>query len=191
MSTINDLREKLMEDARKRAEEIIREAEKKAEEIIREAEKEYEKKAEKTREKILEEARINAQIIISDARRKSRLMISEAKYEIIRKVFEEAWQDIINRKNIDIETSLKNLLLESLEFIEKPDYVEVNEKDKEIINKILIENNISAEIRENNQIAGGLITGTKAGEKVDNSYDTRFERAKSVLLPLISKILWG
>ncbi len=191
MSTINDLREKLIEDARKKAEEIIHEAKKKAEEIIREAEKEYEKKAEKTREKILEEARINAQIIISDARRKSRLMISEAKYEVIRKVFEEAWQDIIDRKNIDIETSLKNLLLESLEFVEKPDYVEVNEKDKEIINKLLIENNISAEIRENNLIAGGIIISTKAGEKVDNSYNTRFERAKSVLLPIISKILWG
>ncbi len=191
MSTINDLREKLMEDARKKAEEIIRDAEKKAKEIIREAEKEYEKKAKETREKILEEARINAQIIVSDARRKSRLMISEAKYEIIRKVFEEAWQDIIDRKNIDIETSLKNLLLESLEFIEKPDYVEVNEKDKEIINKLLIENNIGAEIRENNLIAGGLIIGTKAGEKVDNSYNTRFERAKSALLPVISKMLWG
>ena len=191
MSSINDLREKLIEEARKKAEEIIKEAEKKAEEIIKEAEKEYETKAIKTREKILEEARINAQIIISDARRKYRLMISEAKYEVLKKIFDEAWKDIINRRNVNIQTSLKNLLRESLEYVEKPDYVEVNEKDKEIISDILMENKIDAEIKVNNSIVGGLIIGTMAGEKVDNSYNTRYERAKTVLLPIIAKMLWG
>jgi SH3-like domain-containing protein len=66
MSSIEELRRKMIEDARKRAEDIIREAETKAQEIIEKGEKEW-----------LEKTRVEKERIMADAERKAAITIYE------------------------------------------------------------------------------------------------------------------
>ncbi len=191
-TSIEELRKKLIEDARKKAEEIISKAEEEAKRIIEEAEKEWERQAEAKRNEVIENARKKAQILLSEARTRARVIISRAKHEVLQKIFKDVEMFIREREGIDVETSLKNLLDESLKYIEKPTRITINPKDRGIIEKLLSEKGFSnIEINESNDIFGGLIIEDAEGKKVDNSYNTRFERAKTVLAPMINKELWG
>jgi V/A-type H+-transporting ATPase subunit E len=194
LSTVNieELREKLLEDAKKKAEKIIADAKAEAEKIIRNAEKEWREKAEKEREKIIRNARLEAQKIISEAHRQARIIISSAKHEIVKTVFSEAEKRLRERRGIDIKSSLKNLLEEALEYIEEPAEIIINSRDRDIINEILSEKRLkNVRIIINDRIIGGLVLVSRDGKKVDNTYDTRLKRAKTVLLTEITRILWG
>lgn len=189
---INELKEKLLEDARRKMEEIIKEAEREAKRIIEEAEKKWREKAEREREKILSTARMDAQRIISEARIKYRIIISQAKAEVINKIFEEAKMRLINRRGFDVEKSLRMLLDEALYFIENPSRIIVNPQDYGIIEKILREKGLkNVEIVKSNELIGGLILESSDGKRVDNSYNTRLERARNAILTNINAILWG
>jgi V/A-type H+-transporting ATPase subunit E len=192
MSNIEELRRRLLAEAEKKAEEIIEEAKKKAEEIIKNAEETWRKKAEEKKNEILKEANRRARIIVSEAKRKARLIISSKKYELLEKIFNEAWTRINERREFDIAESLRKLLEESLQYIEEPKIIYVNPRDREVIGNILNKKELRGiEIREEPRISGGLILVSSRGEKIDNSYDTRFNRAKRVLAPLIAKMIWG
>lgn len=189
---VEELRQKLLEDARKKSEEIIREAKREAERIIEEAERKWREKAEQEREKIIANARLEAQKIISEARRNYRITISKAKAEVINKILEEAKIRLTNRIGFDIEESLKKLLDEALYYIENPSKIIINPRDRDVIKKILKEKGLkNIEIVESNDILGGLIIESINGERVDNSYNTRLERAKSIVLTELNIILWG
>ncbi len=192
MGSIDELREKMIAEARRKAEEIVRDAEEKAEEIVKKAEEEWSKKCSLKREEIISIMEAKARIIVSEARRKARIIISSKKYEVLEKVFNDAWNIIRERRGFSIEESLGNLLRESLQYIEEPETVYVNPVDTDAMAKILVENNLEGvKIVKDDGITGGLILVSKGGERIDNSYDTRFQRAKQVLAPMIAKILWG
>ncbi len=188
--SIEELREKLLEQAKKKAEEIIREAEKKAGEITAAAEAEWLEKSRKERERIISEAETKARIIISEARRKARIKITEAKNTVVNEVYGEAWNRISNRQGFDVYLSLKNLLEEALSYIDNPDTVLVSEKDRDIIGRVLKDKGLDLKIQTAG-VTGGLLVSDNYGNIVDNSYDTRFRRSREVLLPIISRILWG
>ncbi len=194
MSTVNieELREKLLEDARKKAEKIIANARAEAEKIIRDAEEKWRKRAEKEREKIISSARLEAQKIVSEAHRQAKIIISNAKNKVIENVFSEAEKRLRERIGIDVKTSLKNLLEEALEYIEKPAKIIVNPKDRDVINEILSEKGLdNIQLIIDDKVIGGLILVSIDGKKVDNTYNTRLERARTVLLTEVSRILWG
>jgi V/A-type H+-transporting ATPase subunit E len=189
---IEELRKKLLEDARRKAEKIIASAKAEAEKIIEKAEKEWRRKAEKEREKIIEKAKLEAQRTISEARRQARLIISSAKNKAVESVFLEAEKRLKERIGFNVKTSLKNLLDEALEYIEEPAEIIINPRDRDIVSEIISEKGLrNVKIITNDKIIGGLILVSSDGKKVDNSYDTRLERAKIVLLTEIIKILWG
>ncbi len=188
--SIDELRERLLEQARKKAEEIIKEAEKRAEEIIAQAEAEWMEKSRRERERILSEARMRGRIIVSEAKRKARIEVTKAKYEVLEDIFNEAWKRISSREGYDVEKSLRSLLDEALMFLESPKELRVSEIDVETAEKITAEKGLSVEIVKAN-ITGGLILVDESGNRVDNSYDTRFKRSRETLLPTISSILWG
>ena len=192
LPSIEDLRKKLIEDARRKSEEIIRKAEEEARKIIEDAEREWSKRAKAKREEILKDARRRAQIILSDAKTQARLILSSAKHEVLQQLFNDVMERIRRRDNIDVKTSLTKLLEEALNYIEKPSKVIVNPSDKDVITEVLREKGLSDVIVEAREdIIGGVIVVDNAGRKVDNSYNTRFERAKTVFASTINKYLWG
>jgi len=189
---LEKLKNKLIEDAKRKAEEIIRKAEEEAKRIIEEAEKEWERRAEAKRNEIIENTKRKAQIILSDARTKARIIISKAKNEVLQRIFKETESIIKERKGIDVESSLRSLLEDSLRYIEKPIRITIHPRDRSIIMNLLREKGLeNVEIVESNEIFGGLIIEDAKGRKVDNSYNARFERAKTVLAPMINKELWS
>jgi vacuolar-type H+-ATPase subunit E/Vma4 len=192
MSSIEELRRKMIEDARKRAEDIIREAETKAQEIIEKGEKEWLEKTRVEKERIMADAERKAAITISEARRKARLIIVEKKNELIEQIYNDAWMKIKNREGFDVEKSLRNLLKESLIYIEEPKIIIVNTTDENTMHRILEEKHIeNIKVQGSTSVTGGLIVVSVKDERVDNTYDTRFKRAKDVLRPVIAGILWG
>ncbi len=192
IANIEDLKKKLREEAREKAEKIISRAKEEAEKIIKEAEKKWKEKAERERARAINEAKNQAQIIISEAKRKARITISSVKNDVLEELFNNVENMIKNRKGFDIKASLKNLLEEALQYIDKPAKIIINPVDKEAVKEILTEKSLNdVEIIESDNIIGGLIIESKDGKRVDNSYNTRLERARSVLAPLINKELWG
>ncbi len=191
-SSIEELKEKLIEEARARAREILRKAEEEARRIVEDAEKKWREMAEKEKTRIVEEAKTKAQTILSEAKRQARIVLSNAKNELLNQIFSEVENTIRERRGIDIESSLRNLLEEALIYIEKPSKVIAHPRDREIIERLLREKGLTnIEIVESNDISGGLILESLDGKRVDNSYDTRLERARTTLAPLVNKELWG
>lgn len=191
-NNLAELEKKLLEDARKKAEEIIRTAKERARKIVEEAEKEWKKKAEKERKRITEEARMKANTILSEARIKARIMISVAKKEVLDRVVEKALKDLSERRGFDIKKSLYNLLKESLEYIDEPAKIIINEKDSQALREVIEVLKIKdIYILYSNRITGGVIIESRIGELIDNSYDTRIKRAYITYAPEINKILWG
>lgn len=191
-SSLAELEKKLIEDARKKAEEIIRNAEERARRIIEEAEKEWKEKAEQERKRIIEEAKMKACTILSEARREARIKISMAKKEVFDSVVEKALKDLKERKGFDVKKSLLNLLKESLEYIDEPTKIIINEKDSQALREVFEELNVKDVcIVYSDKIIGGVIVESRIGELIDNSYDTRIKKACITYAPEIHRILWG
>jgi vacuolar-type H+-ATPase subunit E/Vma4 len=90
--------------------------------------------------------------------------------------------------------SLKRLLYEALEELRSSGFevdniiVYVSPRDRELIKDLLREIGINGEVVEDRDIVGGLRVSTRSGEmSVDNTYNSRLERALRTILPEIFK----
>lgn len=191
-SNIEDLKKKLREEAFIKASEMIEEAKHEAELIIKQAENEWRVKADNEKRRIIEQAERDANRIVSEARVKARLVIGEAKNKLFEELFSNVLERIRSREGLDVTNSLRNLLNESLVYIDKPSKIFVDPRDIEVIKRLLKEKNLNnVEIIPLNDIIGGLIIEDIDGKRIDNSYKTRLERAKKTLGSLITKYLWS
>lgn len=191
-SNIEDLKKKLREEAFIKASEMIEEAKHEAELIIKQAENEWRVKADNEKRRIIEQAERDANRIVSEARVKARLVIGEAKNKLFEELFGNVLERIRSREGLDVTNSLRNLLNESLVYIDKPSKIFVDPRDIEVIKRLLKEKNLNnVEIIPLNDIIGGLIIEDIDGKRIDNSYKTRLERAKKTLGSLITKYLWS
>ena len=191
-SNIAELREKLLEEARKKAEEIIAKAREEAKRIVEEAERKWREKAKREKEKIINNARLKAQIIVSEARRRARILLVDAKNKAIEGLYNEVLERLKRREGFDHKLSIKNLLREALEYIPTPSRIRVNPSDRDALLEVLREIGLTnVKVVEDTSIIGGVIVESAEGEVVDNSYNARFNRAKTVLTPMITKKLWG
>lgn len=179
-------------EAEAKAENIVAKAEEEASKIIKEAMEKWEKRAEEERARIIREAEAKAQIIVSEARRRGRLILSEARYNVLNSVFEEAYDAIRNRKGFSVDESLNNLLDDALRYIDNPARIYINPIDRRVVENILKSRGLTnIEIVESNGIIGGLVLESIDGKRVDNTYNTRLERARLLLTPMVKKELWG
>jgi len=191
-TNIDELRRKLRMEAEAKAENIVAKAEEEASKIIKEAMEKWEKRAEEERARIIREAEAKAQIIVSEARRRGRLILSEARYNVLNSVFEEAYDAIRNRKGFSVDESLNNLLDDALRYIDNPARIYINPIDRRVVENILKSRGLTnIEIVESNGIIGGLVLESIDGKRVDNTYNTRLERARLLLTPMVKKELWG
>lgn len=191
-SNLDELRKKLLEEAFRKASEIIEEAKREAEFIIKRAENEWRERAENEKKKILEQAERDANRVLSEARVRARLILSEAKNKLFNEIFNNVVKKIESREGLETVSSLKNLLNESLIYINNPSKIIVDYRDVETIKKILNEKKLSnIEIIVSNDIIGGLVIEDADGRRIDNSYKTRLERSRKVLGSYITKYLWS
>lgn len=182
---------KLIEDAERRAKEIIEQAWREADIIVKEAERRYQQIAETERKRILEEAEKESSYVLTDAKRKASMIENKAKAEVIEELFKKA-EDIMRQGAYDVKTSLRNLIVESMSQVDKPRKIIVREDQAEIARSILRElgyRDIVIETRNN--MLGGVIVESEMGVVVDNRLETRLRQVRLNMLDKIAKILWG
>ncbi|MEM0506729.1 MAG: V-type ATP synthase subunit E [Thermosphaera sp.] len=188
---VMEARNRLIEEARRRANSIIEEAEREAESIIRKAEEEWERNALELKNRILEEARQQASLRISEAQTVSRLRISQELSSIIEELFQQADKELENPPASVIEQSLENLLLESLKYVDKPRKIRVAKRDVEIMKDVARRHNLNDIEIIPEDIKGGLILESETGIIIDNTYESRLAVARRVLVPIIRKKIWA
>lgn len=184
-------RNKIIEEAERKARELVEEARREAEEIIREAEKKWASRAEMERRRIIEEAEKEASYIIAEARRKANLIETQSKNEIIERVFNEA-ELILKQCGYDVKLSLGNLVVESINQVDKPRRIIVRVDQVEIAKSILRELGYSdIEVEGRPDIQGGVVIESESGVIIDNRIETRLKQARLKLLDKIAKKIWG
>lgn len=185
------IKEKLLSEAREKAENIVKEAEEKANEIIRQAQEEWRRRYEEYKRQELKKIYEKNAQIESEARLKARIIVSQTKAEIIEKLFEDIKRKLENRR-FDVKKSLELLLTQSLKEASAIKKIVVSPKDKKILEDIISEFGLkNIDIKENENMIGGLIVESVDGVIIDNSYDTRLLNLKEKRLNEIQRLLWG
>jgi len=185
------IKEKLLSEAREKAENIVREAEEKANEIIRQAQEEWRRRYEEYKRQELKKIYEKNAQIESEARLKARVIVSQTKAEIIEKLFEDTKRKLEDRQ-FDVKKSLELLLTQSLKEASAIKKIVVSPKDKKILEDIISEFGLkNIDIKENENMIGGLIVESVDGVIIDNSYDTRLLNLKEKGLNEIQRLLWG
>ncbi|MBC7088449.1 MAG: hypothetical protein H5T96_08285 [Tissierellales bacterium] len=158
MSNLENLTQRIIEDAKKEAEEIRKEADEKSKNIIGSKVSLAQNEAKKIIDKSKQEAVLIKERAISAAKLKSRDQELEAKQYILDRAFEKAKQQL---KNLD-DQSFEKLLSEALKDIKEDSSVTViiSEDKKNLVPKF--NKNLNVEI--DNTIDGGFII------KEDNVY---------------------
>jgi len=179
--------EKIIEDARRRANEIIAEANSRAAQIISNAEKEWLKKLESKRHELLEKARRESEVMLSEARRRAKLIIAGARSKVIEEAFKEAEKSL---KNIDRRKSIEALLKEALNYSSKPVRIYVSPCDEELVEEITRALGLNdVVIVKSDDIDGGIVVEDESGVRIDSTYRTRMKRSVEVLAREVAKVL--
>lgn len=190
--SLEELRKTVLEKARLEADEIIRDAMEKAKNIIREAEERKKAIVEEERKKALSELGLEARL--AEARREARLIIARVKHEIVEEVRGRVKELLEGMSLEKRRESLKRLLYEALEELRSSGFevdniiVYVSSRDRELVKDLLREIGINGEVVEDRDIIGGLRVSTRGGEmSVDNTYNSRLEKALRTILPEVFK----
>lgn len=195
--SIEEIRRAIIERANSEANEILRQAEEEANRIIREAEERKRQIIEEERKKIIES--VKAEVKLSEAKLRARLIILAAKNEIVDAIKRYAWETI-NSLNVEKRReSLKNILRESMEelfsIVDKPwnIVIRVNERDIPLVSEIINSPEFATSFSnigkiEAINISGGIVVSCCDDEIIiDNSYETRFEKALRTITPELLK----
>ncbi len=176
-------RERLLEEARKRAQEILQRAEAEAAELV------------ETHRRIVEAeveaARVRAQ---GTARLRAASLVLAAKDEQLHAVFEQAREELVRltRDPSRYEAVLQALLREAVAAFQGPVVVECAEQDLPTVQAALQALGRDAEVRPNPEVWGGVRVQSPDGRfVVENTLSSRLERGKQVLLAEVADILWG
>jgi len=176
-------RERILAEARERADRIRNEAEAQATALV-----------EAQRRRIaseVEAARVRAQ---SAATLRATSLILEAKDEQIDRVFELAQTELerISHDPTRYPAILRRLLQEAVEGFEGRVVVECAESDVAAVEAIARELGIEADVRPSPDVWGGVRVRSEDGRfVVENTLTSRLARARQALLSEVAEILWG
>jgi len=176
-------RERILAEARERADRIRNEAEAQATALV-----------EAQRRRIaseVEAARVRAQ---SAATLRATSLILEAKDEQIDRVFELAQTELerISHDPTRYPAILRRLLQEAVEGFEGRVVVECAESDVAAVGAIARELGIEADVRPSPDVWGGVRVRSEDGRfVVENTLTSRLARARQALLSEVAEILWG
>jgi V/A-type H+/Na+-transporting ATPase subunit E len=175
-------RERIAAETRKAIEETLKGAEAEAVRLLESAERELE------REMASEKDRILGRLRMEEGKR--RLLL---KREVLRKVFERARERISKRYGSEeYPRVLKRLIGEALSALGENGDLVVSSKDLELCSPLVAQMGSTCTIRGEGEEPGTVIALSSDGaRKVDNSLSTRLERARVVLEPEVSRLLFG
>jgi V/A-type H+-transporting ATPase subunit E len=184
----------LEREAEAERERILAEARERAEGIRNEAETEAAALLEAQRRRIaseVEAARVRAQ---GTATLRATSLVLEAKDEQIDRVFELARAELewISHDPARYPAILRRLLQEAVDGFEGRVVVECAESDVAAVEAMVRELGIEADVRPSPDVWGGVRVRSEDGRfVVENTLTSRLERAKHVLLSEVAEILWG
>ncbi len=191
MSSIESLREAVLRKAREEAERILASAQESARRILEEARERKKAIIEAERSRVVSELDYEARV--AEAKVRARLIVSKARREVVDRAVSKA-MEILDNLSPDVRsTSLKNLLEEAVEEVERSLgrtsrlVVYVSEKDAQLARRVASEvarlRGVELELRTS-EISGGVVVEDPEGRvRVDNSFDSRI----SVLASRLSR----
>jgi len=187
-----EVREILLNVAKREAQEIIKNARSTADEIMKEAEIEAERKLEKERNKLKTHLEIERSKRLGEAERiaKEKVLLSEHKIvdEVIEKTLHEFQK--LRESPKEYKRVLTFLLDEVLSIHNGVVELHVNPKDNTILEEILKERRMEHKIIPDKDVNLGIVAfDTERGFIVYNTLEDRLEKAKAFLLENLKEVL--
>ncbi len=194
--SLDKLREGLILRAREKARKIIENARKKAEEIVREAEIDYKRKLAVEREKALKKLMDEWNRKVTKELVEENLKLTRLKNDLVDDIVSKVRETIAKMPESVRRDSLRKLIAESLGSGVFPPgeelRVRVVRRDLELLRSLIDSGEFKGVFKEVGQLddsaLGGIIVETLDGSiAVDNTYSTRLERVKPVLVKLLNE----
>jgi vacuolar-type H+-ATPase subunit E/Vma4 len=194
MKGMEKISEAILDKVKIEARQIVKEAEEKALQEVEKAEKQLETKFEVEKRKTIENAETEAARIQAQAVIKARQELASVKAGIIDRIVSSAKTTLVTISGDDssllslVKEGMAALGVDKARIYVSPKNINVAQqflkKDKELAGGIV-------EIKETD-CTGGVIAESIDGKlRIDNTYDTRLEMLLPIILPEISKELFG
>jgi len=190
--SLEELRKRILEDARKEAEEILRKAREEAEKIIAEAKEEYYRKLRNARRKALQDLieKKNAEYV-------SRLVelnieLLRLKNKVLEEILVEVRKELAELPVSRRRESLRILLRESVEsgIFTGNVIVKVIPKDSDVIKEVIqrhFRDTVTAvELCDPGKLGGVLVESPDREHAIDNTYATRLEKAMPEIMSMLN-----
>jgi V/A-type H+/Na+-transporting ATPase subunit E len=196
---LEKLQNRILSDARQKADETIKEAEAKAEQILEEAKARAKREADETIAKTNIEAESIRRSILSSKVRVNRLKILDEKNRIVQHVISSVEERLLGIADTpEFAEIAKHFISEAVNAVDSEQPV-INLGFKEASKKSL--DSITNSFSKNSKVVfedqpieglGGVIASDSEGRvKFNNSFKSRLERLDSKLLTLISATIFG
>jgi len=192
---IEELRQAILNEARKRAEEIIQRAEQQAKEIIEKAEERKKLIIEEGKKRI--ELELGVEAKIAEARTKARMMILESKTKIFEDIKRRALE-VVSSVDAEIRArSFKNIAEEILNELLRMGVqcdieAVISERDahlKDELIRLFNERGLRMKsVSISKSLSGGVIVSC-GGITLDGSYESRLKLAERIILIELNKRL--
>lgn len=192
--SLKELRESVLEKARKKAEKILEEARRRAKEIVEEAKKDYWERYRREKETALRKIR-------EEEYRKYSTRLMELNSELLmvkRKLIDELVNTVTERiRNLPPETrieSLRRLIKESLEagIIKDRFVIKAASRDIDLVKDCVRELDLTdklagIDLLPDDMLGGLVIEDVKGDVAIDNTYSTRLERALRIIYEKVNE----
>ena len=194
--SLEELKSAVIRRAEEEARRIIESARKEAEDILRRAEEERKRMIEEARKKMFKE--IGYEQRIAEAKLRARTIISEAKNKIVLDLRDRIIGLLNNMDDARRIASIRNLLQESINIIGIGEgrriIVRVSRRDLGLVNMIIREFSrryrIDIHLEPADILGGVIVEDPESGVSIDNSYDTKLKRILSLSAPEIHRRLF-
>lgn len=193
------LQNRILSDARVKAEDIIKEAEQKAAQIMEEAKAQAEKEAERILSKAQLEAEALRRSILSSKTRTNRLKLLEEKNRIVQLVLQSVEDKLTNiASDSRFEDALKRFVSEAIDAIGVEQTVvrvgfrDISKKQVDFVGEFLPKGIKLLLEPQPVDTLGGVVASNPEGRVVyNNSFKARLDRLDSQLLALVSSTIFN
>ncbi len=190
---LDELREEILEKAKKDTYEILKEADSEAKKLLLEAKSESDGLVDKAREeagKVIEREKSER---LSAARLEAKMILADAREEMIKAVEDEVWSRLEKiHKSRDYEKLLEKWILEGVSAIGGEAIVYANKQDSKLVKKIVEGMRGAAAANDSIDCAGGvLVTSGDGRVRVDATFSALFEEHNEFMRRVAYQQLFG
>lgn len=190
--SLEELKKRILEEARKEAEEILRKAREEAERIVAEAKEEYYRRLRNARRKALQEftEKKNAEYVSKLVEFNIELL--KLKNRILNEILAEVRRELTELPAPKRKESLETLLKESIEsgVFTGNVIVKVVPKDSYVIKDVVQEHFkdvvTAVELCDPRRLGGVLVESLDREHAIDNTYTTRLEKAMPEIMSTLN-----